>query len=197
MSYIQEIGEERWEEMSEDERFDALHEALKEYLERGIGDARYQPEGRFDCEMLILCVDAMFTDLVTQANFRWWSENAKDYGVCIYGHLTPMVCIDRVDTLFMSYDQAFWLEDVCDKLLEYPIIDEQIYSDMEMDAFDYVFNETYCEAGELAPEWQDIGLETMRELAWDNGHVECDYFWIDEDKVENQVAIIRMRRDAV
>ena len=186
-NHIMEIGEERWEEMEEDERLDELEKALEPYLETGIDDCGSE-DG-----MLILCVNAMFCDMVTLANWKWWQQNGKDYGVNTWGN---RITVDALDTWTMTYDQAYWLVDVCSRLVEYPIIDEQIYSELEMEAFDDAFREAFMEGGELAPEWQDIGLERMRDLAWEEGHVECDYFYIDERRVEEKVFMMRARRSA-
>ena len=181
-NYIMGIGEERWERMEEDERLDALEQALKPYLESGIDDCRYE-DG-----MLILCVNAMFCDMVTLANWRWWQQNGKDYGVSTSGN---KVTVDALDTWTMTYDQAYWLVDLCNRLPGYPIIDEQVYSDLEMEAFEEAFRDEFLEGGELAQEWQDIGIERMRELAWEYGCVESDHFYIDTVRLKDRVVNIR------
>ena len=166
---ISDISEERWEEMSARDRFEALREALSDYLDRRIDGARYEDGTGYEAEMVILCENAMFCDLVTLANYRW--------------------CI--LDTDVMTYEDAEDIEDICNRLLDYPIIDDDTYYELENDAFEEAFREEYYEAGELAPEWQDIGEDRLRELAWESGGVNGDYYYINTSYVERNAEKIR------
>lgn len=188
---ISDISEERWEEMSARDRFEALREALSDYLDRRIDGARYEDGTGYEAEMVILCENAMFCDLVTLANYRWWNANGKSYGVTVYGRLCPVVCFDILDTDVMTYEDAEDIEDICNRLLDYPIIDDDTYYELENDAFEEAFREEYYEAGELAPEWQDIGEDRLRELAWESGGVNGDYYYINTSYVERNAEKIR------
>ena len=186
--------DETWEELSVREKFDIIREELEEYTDRGIDGACYYDGTGYEVEQIVICCNAMFADLVTVANFRWWEDHCEDYHLHVYGRLSRRLSIDVLDTDIMSLDDVKDVVDICDKLLDYPIIEEMLYSELEEEAFDYAFRDEFMEDGVLSPEWQDIGMDTMRELAWNNGHVEGDYFYINTDAVEHDVFMIRARR---
>lgn len=188
---ISDISEERWEEMDGEERLSVMEASLYEYVERGIDNARWDLYGDGTLCSIDICSVYMFEDLITIANAQWWRESKL---LKKWGWRTPTLSIDGDWCNSLTYSDAEEIVSVCDGLLDYPIIDEGIYAELEDDAFEYEFRERFYEGGELAPEWQDIGEDRLRELAWESGGINCDYFYIDSDRVFTEAEKIRAER---
>ena len=185
---ISDISEERWEEMDGEERLSVMEASLYEYVERGIDNARWDRYGDGTLCSIDICSVYMYEDLITIANARWWRKSKL---LEEWGWRTPTLSIDGDWCNSLTYSDAEEIVRVCDGLLNYPVIDEYAYSQLEDDAFEEAFREEFYEAGELAPQWQDIGEDRLMELAWESGGVVTDYYYIDTSYVERNAEEIR------
>lgn len=157
------MTEERWEGMDSEERFEAIRKAISGYIESGIDGARYEDR------VITLCSGGMFMDLVNAANLQWWMDNAREHGLSITGWRYRSVDIYQDDTNAMTLEDYEWLCETCRRLMDYPLIGEEEYLRLEEEAFVTAFEEEYMAAGDLKEEYRDIGLDRMRELAWEHG----------------------------
>ena len=178
--------EDRWEDMDGEERLSALQEALRVYTDMRI-------DGAYDDGIIHLCEEAMFCGFITMANMQWWRDNGPEHGIAFCGWRCPEAYVDVSCANCMEFDDALWLEETCWRLVDYPIIDEDRYYELEAEAFEDSFREEFFEGGELAPEWQDIGEDEMRELCWQHGELEDDWFYINVEDVKMEVAKVRLR----
>ena len=185
---IEDISLEMWDEMEGEEKLSVMEASLAEYVERGIDNAEYDRYGDGTLCRIIICSVYMFEDLATVSNMRWWRESRL---LDISGGRSPTADIDGDWCETLTYSEAKDIVRVCNELLDYPIIDEGFYAELEDEAFDASFREEFYECGGLAPEWDDIDEGTLRDIAWQSGGVDGDWYHIDMDYVKDEVRKIR------
>ena len=183
--YIHGIGKEKWNIMSDGERLAAIVQSLMDadYWERCDGSG-LNDEG----VIVINSIPYMYAELSTVANHEYWRRWRRYYGL-YESYRTGDIQLCSAET--MEYLEACELVDDCRKIAKYPVIDDDIYYSLEEAAFERSFNDEFYEGEELKPEYRDIGQEKLREIAWDCGCIEADYFYIDMAAVEKRINDIR------
>lgn len=151
--------------------------ALISYLNRIQYNMDY---AEYNEDEIILCkIPYYYPDLITISNYQTW-ENANLGTTNDYRKIS----IFPEDINCMSFDDISTIMRYCKELTEYPILDEFLYSDLENDAFAAAFKEEFCyEDGNLKPRFRRYGRDRLRDMAWQLGGVEGDYFYIPVGRV--------------
>lgn len=176
---IKDIGPERWNTMGIHARYSALRKALDDsgYLGHCDG-SRVRDDGT-----IILCAPAIFDDLDVYANREYWKKRIEEDHLTLFEHpITGNIEIpDWVD--LMDYDEAVDIVDTCIHLLDFPIIDQDIYQRMYDEAFEESFSEMFINRNKgytLKDEFMGYNLRKLRDAAYSTGYITEDWFCIDK-----------------
>lgn len=187
---IRNIGQEKWDTMGIHARYTALKKALEDsgYLGHCDG-SKVKHDGT-----IILCSPAMFDDLDVYANREYWRKRIEEDHLTLFEHpITGDIEIPDWVNL-MDYDEAVDIVDTCIHLLEFPIIDQDIYQKMYDEAFEESFSEMFIDRNKgyaLKDDFRGYDLRKLRNAAYSTGYITEDWFCI------NKVAALEAAKEAV
>ena len=174
------------------ENYDDLDDTMKDYLSRlcdyidrsDRATIRNYENGYFEIDNTTLGGCLTF-GLVARANMIALEDNPKLKNIvnCLY----PNGCYGGGVWIYydlLDRDNIIALVDTLDTLTDYPLIDDEIYSRLEDD----VLYESVNDFITYHPDYENR-KEDIVTFAYEQGHVEEDYYYFDEKKLIEYLAI--------